>query len=917
MKSRRVEMMDLRGFTTRVVLALLVMLVSIANRGQAQVTIKIEITTTVDDISPDQGAPSTTSTAGRVNGLASNADGSVYYAATELAGLYKSTDGGVTWQYIDTHSPYVTWDVAVANTSPETVYATSFYDGRADSRAGINISTNGGVDWHTVSLSAPSPGFCDDSKLAEPSAMGIAIDPNDPHRVAIGTNCGLAITVGPGLDDWMLVDPSPEDEAGTVWDVVIHHGGIIDVVADDGHFRLPGPNASWIGYGFLTQTHNASTIAASPDDPDILFAIRGLQIWQTADGGESWSQMTYLSKNGRIPFVLTNQRSGSGFDVWFGDKRLYRGECGPPPPTPNGKSCLAYPWLPGNLIGNAHPDVGDLLFDPTAPNDACPLVFSNDGGIHINTKQSGDACQAPGWVPPDLPPHALWLYTIDGWREPNGDNVVFIGTQDNGIFSTGTPEANAPAWVMRLSADVFDITATPTAVAFTVYDAGNGGQLWLGDQLLYGKDPLDLSLLGKIPSFVYQKALVRFGQNQWALLTDEGVWMTNDLEAPAQSWTAVGPASFPAWGSSWASLQVAGLQVAEAPGGPYFFLLKGGGWGFTPDSVYRYDGTWTPVAPPGGEGGFGVFAVDPRDPDRMIASHLRPSQNPQMVMTTNGGANWTNLVELDALMTGNGEFKYRNRWGPGQRVWKLDGYVQPTLVAFDPQDSRIVVAGSADAGPFISTDAGKTWRRIGNFIWKPTPPMTRSRKTYFYHGMSTSLSEHVYIYLATRGRGVFRVRTKVPQLLIYDVCKMTPLCYPIEVQPPFRFVLRPRAPDHIILDPIVNHCSAIGRCPGVRMPDGSAPFFNLFLDGLDSEAWEVVLYTSDGELSPHQVVSTDRGVVLSFRPDESRFREGLIGDYQLAFALKPGARPSVHQFTSRLEAGREPYRPGPGEEVIF
>ena len=52
----------------------------------------------------------------------------------------------------------------------------------------------------------------------EPSAFGISIDPSNPNRVYIGTNCGLAISDDRGLT-WRFVDPTPADGADDVWDV--------------------------------------------------------------------------------------------------------------------------------------------------------------------------------------------------------------------------------------------------------------------------------------------------------------------------------------------------------------------------------------------------------------------------------------------------------------------------------------------------------------------------------------------------------------------------------------------------------------------------------------------------------------------------------------------------------------------------
>jgi hypothetical protein len=82
---------------------------------------------------------------GRMNGLGADPNNNqVFYGATEWGGIYKSTNGGLSWSHLDNHTPFATWDVAVDPANSQRVYATSFFDGRITSgtRAGINVSSN-------------------------------------------------------------------------------------------------------------------------------------------------------------------------------------------------------------------------------------------------------------------------------------------------------------------------------------------------------------------------------------------------------------------------------------------------------------------------------------------------------------------------------------------------------------------------------------------------------------------------------------------------------------------------------------------------------------------------------------------------------------------------------------------------------
>ena len=117
-----------------------------ANTAHAQMTVVVR------DISPDQSGLDATdpngASGGRVNGLGvDRSTPARSYAASEWGGLFRSNDNGLTWTHLEGHVPTATWDVEVDPTNSNRVYATSFYDGRVNSRAGINVSTDGGATW--------------------------------------------------------------------------------------------------------------------------------------------------------------------------------------------------------------------------------------------------------------------------------------------------------------------------------------------------------------------------------------------------------------------------------------------------------------------------------------------------------------------------------------------------------------------------------------------------------------------------------------------------------------------------------------------------------------------------------------------------------------------------------------------------
>lgn len=799
------------------------------------------ILATFEDVNPDQSsldpADPDGASGGRVNGLASVAgDNQTFYAASEWGGLYKSTDGGLTWGRLDGHLPVATWDVEVDPADTDTVYATSFYDGRVDSLAGIEVSYDAGTTWtHPGTATPPASYNCATDRREEPSAFGIGIRPDASQNVFIGTNCGVAIS-GDSGSTWSFVDPTPATPASNVWDVVVQPGGptnqgIVDICGDDGNFRSTDGGATWVGGGL---PGGQCSIAASPDESYVLFAVVGTTLRESDDAGATWTVLPNPRSQGRIPFFETNQRSDSGgvnrFDLWFGDVSLYRRSCTTPTPPAQGGAvrCPSAPngtngvdddgdgaideadetWLgPFTRSVGAHDDAGAIVFDTQAANDACPEIFSSDGGVFYNTDNGAD-CQNPNWEQPNVTPHALWLFTMDGVDLPGDDaEGLYFGCQDNGTFGTTTAGAASVPWTNRDCCDSFDMAADANRVLYTdcCYGA-RSNRLWLraaglgagGEVNTYPAD-------GLLPGFRPPDILDRFGDGQYVILTlnctplatafngidddndgmideadenngcsnvnggDGGMYITNDITANPIVWTELGNATEDAptgpGSGSWCAVKAS----VPASNVPTFFVQSGNCDGASQDQLWAFtgtdpNGTWTRLDTNLASGGIGIFDVDPLDPMSLYASNLTPT-GPQMVFSNDGGATWQNDTALDQLMTGGGFFKYQTQRGPTDFTG-FNGYPQPSLVAFDPDDPDLIVAGGRDSGVFLSRDAGASWTLLTDPFTSDTSGIPNIPRPWFAH------FDHepgkLSIFIGTQGRGVWRLQVPVdkPQIQV-------------------------------------------------------------------------------------------------------------------------------------------------------
>jgi hypothetical protein len=278
-----------------------------------------------------------------------------------------------------------------------------------------------------------------------------------------------------------------------------------------------------------------------------------------------------------------------------------------------------------------------------------------------------------------------------------------------------------------------------------------------------------------------------------------------------------------------------------------------------------------------------------------------------MITSSDGGATWTNLPSLDAAMTMNGTFRYRTTRGPFD-WFGLTGYAQPTLVAFDPARPSWIAAGATDAGVFLSTDDGATWARLTD----PNAPATsgtahlpRPLFAHFDHDGSSLFSDQTRLFIGTQGRGVWRI-DRVKDVNLVMICEVRLRRCPIPGLAPNRITLhcdrlpcvfRDPVPRNCLIKYACNPCSTVSLCP---------PYEHFVFEGLDLDLWDVALFDGAGEPVRHDLIRGDKDVVLRFRPDSAHYVDRRIGDYVLAFALKPGAKLGTYQVRTRLVMSSKP-----------
>jgi photosystem II stability/assembly factor-like uncharacterized protein len=779
-------------------------------------------TISIQEINPTQSTlGGNGASGGRVNGLA-KATETTFYAASEFGGLYKSTDTGHTWVRLDNHIPTVTIDVEANPANPNRVIATSKYDGRVTSLAGINISDDAGATWRKPASATPPAGLCVAARSTEPSAFGISFDHDNPANVYAGTNCGLAISNDSGTT-WRFVDPTPATTATDVRDVFVHHGGIIDTCGSDGHRRSVDGGATWTtaAAGGTPLPGGQCSITASPDEPYVLIAVVGTAIFETDNAGGTWNtQLTNPRAQGRVPFVATNKRAGRSFDLWFGDVNVFRAACTTPvSPAPGGAArCPTNTWTAAGQ--GAHADMGDIQFTtpPTVNVKTCQAACvatqtdCNDECVAIRDDCMAEVGRPGGFTAAQCVQQfsqcrngctaRFKTCTAQCSNRPEACPVML--SSDGGVFfntSTVAPACNTPLWqqpnvtprsLWLWSVGGGDIPQSSTAEAvymgaqdngtFATTNGGAAAPTW------FNRDCCDaFDTVADSTQVVYTVCCFTPAPATRVFVRGQG--MTGGAEIATNPAGVIPGFGFPD-------------VIARFGSGRYALVTSAGI--FITQNIAANPVVWTALGANAPVNACAIYASRTGASPVFYAQTGRCDGNgPGQLMRFNGttaSGTWQNVavnngVGIFAVDPANSNRLFASSFDAagvrmvrsndggatlanipaldtlmrGNGVFRMttSTYVQPTLVAFDPGDVNTLLAGAADAGVFLSRDNGVTWTTVTTNAGPPANPIVpRPHWAYFDRECS-----RCNMYVGTQGRGLWRVSYPDPNGITVTACQ--------------------------------------------------------------------------------------------------------------------------------------------------
>jgi photosystem II stability/assembly factor-like uncharacterized protein len=265
---------------------------------------------------------------GRVAAVAGTPqDDRLYYVGTAGGGVWKSADGGATWQPVFDKEPVAAIGaVAIDPRNPNVVYVgTGESNPRNDVSAGDGLykTTDGGKTWTNVGLRGTR------------HISRIAIDPRDPDHVVVGAlgdvfadsaDRGVCVSfdagrtwrktlyAGPrsGASDVAIDVRDPSIVFAGIWEFRRQPWTFSSGGPDDGLYRSSDGGKTWkklTGHGLPAGMTGRIGLAIAPSDGRRIYALieaKGGILWRSDDGGGSWKMISNDTLVDQRPFYFTH-----------------------------------------------------------------------------------------------------------------------------------------------------------------------------------------------------------------------------------------------------------------------------------------------------------------------------------------------------------------------------------------------------------------------------------------------------------------------------------------------------------------------------------------------------------------------------------------------------------------------------------
>jgi photosystem II stability/assembly factor-like uncharacterized protein len=567
-------------------------------------------------------------------------------------GVYKTIDGGTTWQFAGLYNAGQIGGVRIHPTNPDIVWVAAYGDiFKPNSERGIFKTTDGGRTWKKTLFVADSVG-----------GMDVELQPGNPNVVYAWMN---------------RIERKP-------WTII--SGSRLG-----GFYKSTNGGDSWtrITTGLPTELIGKGNLAVTAANPNRIYALvearPGGGLYRSDDAGQTWQLVNAQGTLVQRPFYYTTLGADhtNADMVYAGAERFFKS-------TDGGRTMQS--------MRTPHGDNHDIWINPS---NGQTMVQANDGGANVSFDGGRTWSTQMNQVTSEI--YGVWVdnrfpYRLYGAQQDNS-TIIMSSVADPFDRNSITDGPGCETGPIMPHPSNPDIVYGSCKGQYEVYNAKSGQTkpYWVGAQSLYGNPARDLILrfqrVSPMETSPHDPTVLYYGSQHVHRTRDLGVnWETISPDLTAKPACCQGisgePITRDITGEEFYSTLYA-IRESPLEAGVIWVGANDGPFHVTRD----HGKTWTNITPKDLPDGGRVQFIEPSPHRRgsayyAVYRYLLGDYQPYIYRTDDYGRSWKRLTD-------------------GKNGIPADW---PTrVVREDPEREGLLYAGT-EFGLFISFDNGTRWQ---------------------------------------------------------------------------------------------------------------------------------------------------------------------------------------------------------------